>query len=201
MKISITGKHFNISDSFREHVETTLGDAVTKYFSNAMEATVVVSRDAHLLRANLSVHVGQGILLQGHADATEPHAAFDAAVDKVAKRLRRHKRRLRDHHKKTPLELESHPAQQYVLSNENTDDAGNEEGDEADANEADNPVIVAEMATRIETLTVGEAVMRLDLADLPAVMFRNRAHGGFNMIYRRSDGNISWVDPDSGKDA
>jgi len=193
MQISVTGKHFNISDGFREHVETTLNEAVTKYFSNAIEASVVVSRDAHLLRANLSVHVGQGILLQGHADASDPHAAFEAAVDKVAKRLRRHKRRLRDHHRKGPTEFESHPAQQYVLSSDNSD--------EVEAEEPDNPVVVAEMATRVETLTVGEAVMRLDLADLPAVMFRNRAHGGLNMIYRRSDGNISWVDPDSGKDA
>ncbi len=193
MQISVTGKHFNISEGFREHVETTLNEAVTKYFANAIEASVVVSRDAHLLRANLSVHVGHGIRLQGHADASDPHAAFEAAVDKVAKRLRRHKRRLRDHHRKGPSEFESHPAQQFVLSSDSSD--------EAEAEEADNPVIVAEMATRIETLTVGEAVMRLDLADLPAVMFRNRAHGGLNMIYRRSDGNISWVDPDSGEDA
>ncbi len=197
MKISVTGKHFNISDGFREHVETTLSAVVTKYFSNAIEASVVVSRDAHLLRVNLSVHVGQGILLQGHADAADPHAAYEAAVERVAKRLRRHKRRLRDHHKNAPSELVSHPAQQYVLSS--GDSA--ETGDEAEADEPDNPVIVAEMATRIETLTVGEAVMRLDLADLPAVMFRSRAHGGLNMIYRRSDGNIGWVDPDSGKDA
>ena len=130
---------------------------MTKYFSNAIEASVVVSRDAHLLRVNLSVHVGQGILLQGHADAADPHAAYEAAVERVAKRLRRHKRRLRDHHKNAPSELVSHPAQQYVLSS--GDSA--ETGDEAEADEPDNPVIVAEMATRIETLTVGEAVMRL----------------------------------------
>ena len=74
---------------------------------------------------------------------------------------------------------------------------GEDGSDEEEAN--DNPVVVAEMTSPIETLTVSEAVMRLDLGDLPALMFKSRAHGGFNMIYRRPDGNIGWVDPSYAK--
>jgi len=124
--------------------------------------------------------------LQAQGIAEHPYAACDGALERIAKRLRRYKRRLRDHHKNDTTHL---PAAQYIL-------AGNSEG-EGDHEERDSgqPVVIAELATTIPTLTVGEAVMRMDLAELPAMMFCNRAHGGLNVVYRREDGNIGWIDP------
>ena len=133
----------------------------------------------------ISVHVGRGILMQAEDDGGDAYAAFDITAETITKRLRRHKRRLRDHHK-TPVSVES--AGLYVLSG---DSDGEDEGETGEGG----PMVIAEMKTDIATLTVSEAVMRLDLADDGALMFVNRAHGGLNMVYRRTDGNVGWVDP------
>jgi ribosomal subunit interface protein len=185
MQLIIKGHHLDVGDALREHVRASLEGVFEKYFGDAIEGTVIFSRDAHLLRATLTVHVGRGIMAQSEGSADQVYAAFDLAAERLAKRLRRHKRRLRDHHK---LPLETHPADHYVLSSEEEDlpDAGPADG---------RPPVIAEMKTDIPALTVSEAVMRLDLADSGALMFVNRAHGGLNMVYRRSDGNIGWVDP------
>ena len=144
------------------------------------------SRDAHLFRADITVHAGRGIVLQSNATASEPYPAFDAAAARIAKRLRRYKTKIVDHHHETVRHEDSQVAQAFILH-------GIEPEHEEEAN--DNPVVVAEMTTPIDLLTVSEAVMRMDLGDMPALMFRNRAHGGLNMIYRRQDGHIGWVDP------
>jgi len=140
--------------------------------------------------SQISVHVGRGIMLQSEGEAETANAAYDTAADTLAKRLRRYKRRLRDHHRSSTEERRS---QYYVLAQEA------EEAEEPEhvngSGDAHHPVVVAEMQTSIPTLTVGEAVMRLDLANKQAMMFLNRAHGGLNMVYRRNDGNIGWVDP------
>lgn len=185
MQISIKGKQLDVGAALRTHVSDALGQIVAKYFDNPMECSVVLSRNAHLIRTDISAHVGRGILLQAHAEATDPYAAFDTAADKVAKRLRRYKRRLRDHHR---VEAgEGLPAQQYVLRRE-ADDTEEPEHTEAA------PAIVAEMQANVETLSVSEAVMRMELADAPALMFRNRANGAIGMVYHRTDGNIGWVE-------
>jgi ribosomal subunit interface protein len=188
MKVSVSGKQLDIGDAFRIHAEETLSSVVDKYFGNALDAHAVLSRHAHLYRADIAVHVGRNILVQGHGEAEEPYPAFDSAAERISKRLRRYKRRLRDHHKKQDQLEASLEAQQYILA------AGHEEHEEEPA-DGDKPVIIAELTTPIDVMTVSEAVMRLDLADLPAMMFRNSAHGGLNMVYRRPDGNIGWVDP------
>lgn len=189
MQISVTGKQVDIGNALRSHVEKGISATVSKYFDNAIEASVVFSRNAQHFQADISVHVGRGILLQGHAEAEDPYLAFDIASDHIAKRLRRYKRRLRDHHKSSDRLGESLPAQQYILAAENESE---KEGPDA---AGDEPVIVAEITTEIPTLKVSEAVMRMNLADAPAMMFRNSAHGGLNMVYRRRDGNIGWIDP------
>ncbi len=187
MQVSVTGKNTDIGDALRGHVENGLTATVSKYFDNAMEAQVVFSREGRRFHTDISVHVGRGILLQGRADADDPYLSFNSAADHIAKRLRRHKRRLRDHHGKVARQTERLIAREYVVAPEPAaTGAGAAE---------DNPAIIAEMDAEIATLTVGEAVMRMDLADLPALMFRNIAHGGLNMIYRRPDGTIGWVDP------
>jgi ribosomal subunit interface protein len=190
MQLSVTGKQLDVGEALRAHVEQALSALVGKYFSNPTDATVVLSREAHNIRADVQVHVGRGIIVQGRADAGDAYGAFDLAAEHMIKRLRRYKRRIRNHQKAKAETDRALRAQQYVLARE---PEGDEEESAADLD--GRPVIIADMETRIETMTVGEAVMRMDLANLPALMFRNRAHGGFNMVYLRPDGNIGWVDP------
>jgi ribosomal subunit interface protein len=190
MNLIVKGQQIDVGDALREHVRASLSDVFGKYFGDAIDATVTFSRDAHLYRASVSAHVGRGIMAQSEATADQPYIACDQAVDRLAKRLRRHKRRLRDHHK-TPVETVS--AGLYVLAGHT--DENSDENEPASEARNGQPAVIAEMTTDIATLTVSEAVMRLDLADGGAMMFINRAHGGLNMVYRRPDGNVGWVDP------
>lgn len=182
MQLSVKGKQIDVGDALRQHVNDQLTEIVGKYFGDSLDAQVTFSREAHLFRADITVHAGRGILLQSNASANEPYPAFDQAAERMGERLRRHKNRIKKHQPSS----ESVNAQSFVL------DAKQADASEA---EADNPVVVAEMTTPIEMLTVSEAVMKLDLADLPALLFRNRANAKLNMIYRRADGHIGWVDP------
>ncbi len=191
MKIQIKGKQLDVGDSLRAHVQQHLSDVVSKYFTTPLDATVVFSKEAHQFRADISVHAARGIILQSNFSANDPYPAFDEAAGRIAKRLSRHKKRLLDmhHHQGNDKHaaFEAMTARKYVLNPEN-EAAGA-------ANEAHAPLIVAETTTRIENLTVSEAVMMLDFAELPALLFNNRTHGNLNMVYRRADGHIGWVDP------
>jgi ribosomal subunit interface protein len=194
MQISVKGKQIDVGDALRQHVESVLTATTGKFFNKPIEAHAVFSREAHLIRSDLSVHVGRDILLQGQFSATDAYAAFDGAADRIASRLRRYKRRLRDHHTRLQEAVsEKLAARTYLLAPEAE---GKEETDEAAGAVNDQPIVIAEMVTEIPTLTVSEAVMRMDLADQPSFLFRNSAHGGLNVVYRRSDGHISWVDPE-----
>jgi len=196
MQVSVTGKQIDVGDALRSHVDERLNELVSKYFDRPMDASVVFSREGkgRQIRTDVSVHVGRGMLMQGHGEADEAYTAFDATLDRIAKQLRRYKRRLRDHHRKASAGTVATTlqAQQYVLAG----DEGEEEQVSADGR----PVVIAEMTTPIETMTVGEAVMHMDLANLPALVFQNSAHGGINVVYRRSDGNVGWVDPEGNRD-
>ena len=185
MQLSVKGKQLDVGEALRSHVEAQLKEITGKYFSTSLDANVTFSREAHMFRADIAVHAGRGILLQSNGSAAEPYPAFDQAATRIAERLRRHKNKLKRHNHETIKTDNAFLANAFVLQ-------GEEEREE-EAN--DNPVVVAEMTTPIESLTVSEAVMRLDLGDLPALLFKSRAHGGFNMIYRRPDGNIGWIDP------
>jgi ribosomal subunit interface protein len=189
MQVTVTGRQLDVGDALRSHVEEGLSNAVGKYFDKPMEAAVKFSRNGHDIHADIQVHVGRGILVHGGAEGGDAYGAFNEAAEHIAKRLRRYKSRLRDHHMDEARALESEMAQKFILSGEQ---AGEEDADEAAGTE---PAVIAELETEVPTLTVGDAVMRMDLANLPAMMFRNPAHGGLNMIYRRPDGNIGWVDP------
>lgn len=186
MQLTVKGKQLDVGDALKAHVESSLETVFGKYFGKPIEAQVVLSREAHLYRAHIGVHIGRGLNMQSQADAEAPYAAFDIAAEHLAKRLRRHKGRLRDHHRSEPPATEI--GAQYILANSGEDD----EAPAEDKNGA--PVTVVE-SVEIPTLTVGEAVMRLDLANGIAMMFRNRSHGELNMVYRRADGTIGWVDP------
>jgi len=193
MNITVTGRHLDVGASLRQRVEEALGAAVAKYFDRAIEAHVTFDKRGNFFQAEIAVHVGRGIVAQGSAEADDPYIAFAAAQEHLAKRLRRHKRRLRDHHNAEARAGKSEQARHYVLAGPAGDDDEAKSGD--GAGHSGEPLVVAEMEGEIPTLSVGEAVMRLDLGIAPALMFRNAGNGELNMIYRRTDGHIGWVDP------
>ena len=196
MQLTVKGKQLDVGDALRSHIDDSLSAVVGKYFSKPIEAEVLLSREAHLFKADIQVHVGRGLIVHAVGDATEPYPAFDAACEKIAKRLRRMKRKLRDHHggatngEAGPAMT---PARYQILEAEEDDNYSDDEARGADG--AHQPIVVAEMQTSIATLTVSDAVLHLELTDQPAVLFKNSAHGGINLVYRRADGNIGWVDP------
>jgi ribosomal subunit interface protein len=188
MDVSINGKGLDVGDALRGHVANQLAGAVAKYFTKALDAGVTISREAHLFRADIAVHPMRGVLVKGHGLAEDAYGAFDGALERITKQLRRYKRRLKEHHKggRATEPMETTPAHQYILAAEVVEEELPADGQ---------PAIIAELSTEIATLSVGEAVMRMDLADAPLLMFRNRANGAFNVVYRRPDGNIGWIDP------
>ncbi len=185
MAISVKGKNVDVGDALRGHVEDHLSSTVTKYFVRALDANVMFTREGRLSRADISVHPGpRGMVVQGRSQSNDLYAAFDGALERISKQLRRYKRRLSNHHKgHFPDTL---PALQYVIQPDHEDEEVEAEGQ---------PAIVAEMPTEIATLSVSEAVMRMDLADVPVNMFRNSVSGRLNVVYHRADGNIGWIDP------
>lgn len=193
MQLTVTGKQIDIGEALRRHVEASLTSILGKYFGSAIEAHVVIAREAHLTRAEIAIHIGRGIELNAHAAAAEIYAAFDAAADRVAKRLRRYKRRLRDYHAKA---RERAAVSERVIDRVLAPLAGEAEDEELDGVSGSAPAVIAEMSMELPHLTVGEAVMRMDLAEGMVLLFRNRSHGELNLIYRRADGNIGWIDPE-----
>lgn len=188
MRIQITGKQIEVGAALKQRVEQRLNDGVAKYFGTGIEAHVSFSPEAALVRADCSVKIGHGIQVQSHATADIAAQSFEAACDRLEKRLRRYKRRLRDHHA-GPRPQPVAQAASYVLAPEPED--------EPEA-EAFQPVVVAESTTEILRLSVGEAVMRLDLGDAPVVVFRNAANDRPSLVYRRGDGHVGWIDlPDA----
>lgn len=188
MQLSVSGKHIDVGDALRGHVAATLAPTVDRYFGSAIEAKVLFARERHLFRADISVHIARGMLVHSQSEAPDAYAAFDGAAGRLETRLQRYKGRLIGRRKdrgasEEPVET----AQHYVLA------ADSAEG--AEDPERGRPAIVAELAAEISTLTVGEAVMRLDLGELPVLMFRNRSHDRLNVVYRRPDGTVGWIDP------
>ena len=193
MQLTVKGRHVGVSERLREHVRERLESAISKYFTAAIDAHVVFESSKRSFEAHITIHVGSGITLQGQGEADEIFACFDIAAGRVEKRLRRYKRRLRDHHRGRGGHGEPVSARQFVIEAEAEPEDHHAEAHEEPDNLA--PVFFAEATTEIAELTVGEAVMRMDLAELPALMFFNRSHGGMNVVFRRPDGNIGWIDP------
>ena len=192
MQLSITGKQIDIGNSLRAYVETKLSQAVGKYFDRPVNGSVTFSRDGHEYRADCTVHLASGLHLQSQARSTDIYASFDGAAERMEKRLRRYKSRIRDHHNGASRTYAASPAREHVIAAPDFDESAAEP-------ETLNPVVVSENATQLRTLTVGEAVMQLDLMETPALVFRNSAHGEINVVYRRADGNIGWIDAHAAK--
>lgn len=195
MQVTVQGKQIDVGDALRSHVIDKIEELNGKYFNHANFATVTFSKEGHgnpLIKSHISINVGKNIMVIADDQNNDPYNAFDSAADKVAKQMRRYKKKLRDHHQRkeqTPEE-EILKARDYILASEASN--SNDEAEES----ADEPLVIAEMTTDIETLTVSEAVMRMDLSGENAMMFRNQKSDGLNVIYRRSDGNIGWIDPE-----
>ncbi len=195
MELNVHGKQIDVGDALRTHVEDKLSDLNEKYFNHAAFATVTFSKEGHgkpETRAHILIQLGKNVMVVADATDHDPYASFEAAATKVSKQMRRYKKKLRDHHERveqTPEE-EILKARDYVLA------AAPEQDDAPEAEAPDEPLIVAEMTQEILTMSVSDAVMRLDLSGQPALMFRNASHDGINMVYRREDGNVGWVDPE-----
>ncbi len=185
MRYQITGKQIDIGEALQTHVQTELGIVMQKYAGRPTDAQVVFSKSAHEHVCEATVHLSTGLTAQAKAKATEIYAAFDACADKMEKQLRRYKRRLKNHHVDRAVPVELSGGSSYILASEDV-------GDEPDSLA---PVIVAEMQMKIPSLSVGEAVMQMELAGAPVLVFRKEEGGGVNVVYRRDDGNVGWIDP------
>ncbi|GKY86382.1 ribosome hibernation-promoting factor, HPF/YfiA family [Sinisalibacter aestuarii] len=187
MKYQISGKQIDIGEALQTHVKDELGAVVQKYAERPTDAQVVFSKNAHEYVCEAVVHLSTGLTAQASAKATEIYASFDECAEKMEKQLRRYKRRLKDHHKERANPVETLGGASYILAAE--------EGAEDAEPESLQPMIIAEMETKIATISVGEAVMQMELAHAPVLVFRNEKTNGVNVVYRREDGNIGWIDP------
>ncbi|HEY9217653.1 MAG TPA: ribosome-associated translation inhibitor RaiA [Phenylobacterium sp.] len=199
MQVSVTGKHVDVGDALRERVSGELSTTIDRYFERGGGADVVVSREGHAFKVDCAVTLASGAHLQTHGVGGDAHSAFDAARERMEKRIRRYKRKLKDHH------IQAHAKQAettayFVLQTANPDVGIDEPEDEEElATAHPEPVVIAEMERPIRTLTVSMAAAELDLTDSPTIVFRNAAHGGLSVVYRRPDGNIGWIDPERAK--
>ncbi len=187
MRYQISGKQIDIGMALQTHVQEELNAAVKKYAERPTDANVIFSRNAHEYVCEATVHLSTGLTATAKAHANEIYAAFDACRDKMEKQLRRYKRRLKDHHRERSEPVELYGAASYIL-------AADEQADDSEPDSLQ-PIIVAEMETKIPSLSVGEAVMQMELAGAPVLVFRNENKNGVNVVYRRDDGNIGWIDP------
>ena len=189
MQYQISGKQIDIGSALQTHVKEEMGDVVAKYAERPTDANVIFSKSAHEFVCEATVHLSTGLTAQAKAHATEIYAAFDSCNAKMEKQLRRYKRRLKDHHRERAQPVELMEASSYILaSNEDTD------GSEPESLQ---PMIIAEMETKIPSISVGEAVMQMELQEAPVLVFRNEGNNAVNVVYRRDDGNIGWIDPSS----
>jgi len=187
MQYQISGKQIDIGEALQTHVRSELDTVVAKYSQRPTDATIIFSRDAHEYVCEAIVHLSTGLTAQAKAHATDIYSAFDQAGEKMDKQLRRYKRRLKDHHKERLHPVELSGGSSYILAA--SEDEQSQEPDSL------TPVIIAEMETKIPSLSVGEAVMQMELAGAPVLIFRHEAYDRVNVVYRREDGNIGWVDP------
>ena len=185
MSLRITGKNFDLGESMREHIEERVEAAVSKYFDGSVSGHIVVDHEGSGYRSECTLHLSSGMTLHSEGRAMEPYASFDSAATRLEKRLRRYNRRLKDHHT-------SKNAGAGMMFADYELEAPDQEADVADDF---NPVVVAEKSTALQTLPVSEAVMQLDLTGAPVVVFQHATSGAVNIVYRRPDGNIGWIDP------
>jgi len=191
MQLSISGKHLDVGEALTTHVGSSLSAVVEKHFGQALEGRVSFARVRHLFRADIVVHPARGMVVQSHGEAADAYAAFDSAVHRLETRLTRYKGRLVERRRLAERDAsEPASAQGYLVDAARValDDGGAEDR----AHGA--PAIIAETTHQVATLSLQEAVLRMDLADEHVLLFRDRSHGGYGVLHRRPDGSIGWID-------
>ena len=191
MDIRISGHQVETGDALKDHVEDRLQGIVAKYFARAISSDVTFGKGPHDVgfKCDIVQHVMRGLVLKGHHEAQDAHQAFNGAAEKIEKQLRRYMRRLKDRQAGEAAEIQEangYDNAGYTLFAESQSD---------EEQEADAPLIVAETRVDVPDASVGDAVMMLDLRNTQALMFKNAGTGAFNMVYRRGDGTIGWVEP------
>ena len=186
MQIQIVSKGIDVSAALSERINDRLEEMMDKYIHRDGEVHVSISKDGPGFHTVMSAHLPSGATMQANGTAPDAYGASDEALEHLEKRLRRYKRRLSDHHAEDKAEALA----MFVLQNpvgaddDGTDDHGPSE-----------PMVISELKTEIRTMTVSMASLELGLTDSSAVMFRNAAHGGLNVVFKRADGNVGWIDP------
>ncbi|MFS2319103.1 ribosome hibernation-promoting factor, HPF/YfiA family [Maricaulis sp. D1M11] len=198
MQIQVVNKGIDVSGALREQILARVEDGVAKYFNRPGEAYIAISREGVGFRVDCSLHLPSGVMLQAQGDADDAYKAADESMVRLEKRLRRYKRKLKNHHADNKSVLPAESLDVVVLKgmreiHEVEDDEDELNG--APEGAAPEPIVIAETAAEIRTLTVGMASFELDATDSPFLLFRNAANGGLNLVYRRPDGHIGWVDP------
>lgn len=198
MQVLVSGKQVDVGEALRSRVSDEIMSSIGKYFDRGGNAEVVVSREGYSFRVDCTVHLASGQTLLSHGLGHDAHAAFSNALDKIEARIRRYKRRLKSH-SAAASHKQAESAAFYVLKAPESDvDEGDGWEDDHDAHhghEAPKGVVIAESEAQLKTMTVSMAVMELDLTESQTIVFRNAAHGGLSVVYRRPDGNIGWIDP------
>ena len=201
MNIQVAGRHVDLGEALRTRISDELNANVGKYFERGGSAEVTVGKDRYAFCVDIVLHLSSGQEMMVRGLGGDAHSAFSAALDKIEGRIRRYKRRLKNHHA-TPSP-KSEPTAMVVLRSPDDDEAAFEEafadewGEDGSAGAgAPQAAIIAETQAALKTMTVSMAVLELDLTEQPVVMFRNAAHGGLSVVYRRTEGNIGWIDPE-----
>ena len=189
MDIRVSGHQIDTGEALQQQVDERLNAIADKYFSRAISAQVTFGKGPfdHSFTCDIVAYVPQGVVLKGSGGAQLAPIAFEQAADRIEKQLRRYKRRLKDRHAQSAFAEAELDAGYTVF-------AAPPEAEEP----ADNPPVVAETRVDIPAASVSDAVMLLDLRNTNALMFTNSATGAFNMVYRRHDGTIGWVEPERG---
>ncbi len=199
MQVQISGKHVDIGEALRSRISDELLSSIGKYFERGGDADVVLGKSGHGFQVDCSVRLASGHRLESSGAGGDAHAAFDSALAKVEARIRRYKRRLKNHHHPSGR---AETASFMVLRAPELDDDLDGWDDELAHDSGHEPpsgVVIAETVEALRTMTVSMAVMEMDLTESQAIVFRNAAHGGLSVVYRRRDGNIGWVDPERTK--
>ena len=192
MQVQVTGKHVDVGEALRARVSDELSNSIAKYFERGGGgADVVVTKDGAAFKVDCAVTLASGAQLTTQGVGGDAHMAFDAALQKMETRVRRYTRRLKDHHLQAQAR-QAETAAYFVLQPLEDEEDSLLDGEDMSFPE---PVVIAETEKAIRTMTVAMAVMELDLTESQTIVFRNAAHGGFSVVYRRPDGNIGWIDP------
>lgn len=190
MSVRVSGKHMEIGEAFRSRIEDSIQGAIGKYFDGGFSSQITVEKSGSRFTSDCKVHLDTGVVLQATGEALEPQASFDISAERIEKRLRRYKRRLKDHHSGNGQDAFAEVAYRVMDTQPDFD----EELPEDYA-----PAVVAESSKTLRTMTVATAVMAFDLTDEPVLIFKNAGNGALNVVYRRNDGNIGWIDTASTK--